>query len=266
MTTIAKIACLVLCLFPATAISLFAAEPLPRTQDKAPVGELNEPELGPVRSARSLIGMKVVNSSGTAVGVVEDVSLDIGKGTIRGVALAAQTTTPDLKAETLAVPAPSLKFQSGEKKTLVMEKLVEQPKPDATKANSESHLLFVGKTPSIEVRNKAGKRLGEITDFAIALERDRIAYAVLSLDGETPNSDTKAEFYPIPLAAFVVDHDAKSWILELPPKLLDDTPTFGGTNFPTKISGVWTEYVHVRYGRTILGGVQEETRKERVKE
>ena len=44
--------------------------------------------------------------------------------------------------------------------------------------------------------------------------------------------------------------------------MLDGIPSFKvNETWPRVVAGTWTEFIHVRYGRSVLGGVQIEDKK-----
>jgi sporulation protein YlmC with PRC-barrel domain len=103
------------------------------------------------------------------------------------------------------------------------------------------------------VVNAEGEELGKIEDFAISLEHHLVAYAAVSCTCFDGAADKR---FPIPLGSFIVKSGEKAWTLELPLEVLEATPTFSPGQWPEKLDRAWVEYVHVRYGRAPLGGVQ----------
>jgi sporulation protein YlmC with PRC-barrel domain len=259
------------------ALNALRAEPLPNSAaapqatpetkgpEQNPTGvELSKPVVGPVHSARAMIGTEV-HQAETPVGKVEDLSLDIGSGLVQRVYFRPIKPVDDKQATMML---PMSQFQWPEKEgplTMLGNLLKTETDPKAAK-NSPSKVIMLSKSASIRVLDGRGKPIGHIVDFALSHKEGQIAYAVLHLghsDNEKDANIGKHEkVYPIPLAAFVVKDDSTDWILDLPGKMLDDIPSFKEDEaWPRVVAGTWTEYIHVRYGRSVLGGVQIEEKK-----
>ncbi|HWA99691.1 MAG TPA: PRC-barrel domain-containing protein, partial [Pirellulales bacterium] len=101
------------------------------------------------------------------------------------------------------------------------------------------------------LQDAAGKELGRIEDFAIAVKTGLIAYAAVVL-----NDKPQDQLYPLPLSAFVVRPSAKQWVVELTPELIEQTHSIGTGDWPQKVDRAWVEYVHVRYGLSVFSGVR----------
>jgi sporulation protein YlmC with PRC-barrel domain len=226
---------------------------------------LSEPHVGKVALARALIGSSINNNSGQSYGKIEEIVIDIGSGKVHAVFMAP---TPGLSKDeksqdTLFIPYASLECSEKDNYCFTIPKLPEKDEKKNEEANSKSRMIMVNKTKSIEVRDKAGETLGKIVDFALTRGNDRVAYAIFTTksDKDYSPTDTSA-YYPIPLSAFVVKKQATDWTLDLSDNLLRNTPTFQLNKLPNEVDGTWTEYVHVRYGRAILGGVQSDQAKD----
>jgi len=215
--------------------------------------------VGPVLSARSLLGSSVKNKTGESYGKVEEVSLDIGSGTVPAVYI-RPTTALDAKQTSILIPLALLSWSQPEGPVTVGQ-FPDQPLvPPTEDANSKSRLLLLSKSPEITVSDEHAKPLGQITDFALANQKGVIAYAVLELSSSVENSQGVKEriMYAVPLSAFVVEKDPLSWTLKMPKKQIAATPSFTAKKWPGTVDGTWSEYVLGRYGRTLLGGVQAE--------
>ncbi|MDX1963678.1 MAG: PRC-barrel domain-containing protein [Pirellulales bacterium] len=236
----------------------------PSTSPPEPVGELNEPRVCPVSFAKDWIGKRVKTVAGDTVGAIEDVAIDIGKGEVQSVFL--QPPPPAKKPrEILAIPGKSLAFNTEQNELARAEFYIDKLPPPQTeiesRPNSPGNLILLAKIEPIAVLDKNGVELGKISDFALAADRLTVAYAVF-LPANPTKELAKHEFYPIPLSAFLFDSKKNRWILDLAPQVLLNTAVANTQHPPAKVDSLWTEFVHVRYGRTILGGVQDSTQQE----
>lgn len=231
-----------------------AADP----EQRSPVGSPSDNpkkklDLGPVRSARSLLNAVVQKPGGGEFGRIKDVGLDIGQGTVA--AIHVMPTTPiDGKPISQSFPMARLRWTSNG------TDIVLDTQPDAPPAlsspgdpDTESRVVLLTKLGDVPIHNARGDKLGSITDFGLARQKGLITYAIMVLEEEAGPADT---LYPIPLAAFVVQRDSTQWILELPEGTLENTPTIKKDQWPTTVPSAWIEYVSVRYGRSPFGGVQ----------
>jgi sporulation protein YlmC with PRC-barrel domain len=112
-------------------------------------------------------------------------------------------------------------------------------------------LVLWSQLKGMAVHNDEGQTLGKVADLAIALPSGTVAYVAIS-GGDLPNDMLR----PVPLSAFVVDPKTEEWTLELPADVVANIKTFRSDQWPDKIDGGWLEYLHVRYGRPLFGGVQ----------
>lgn len=257
----------------ALATKLAAAEKPPQPVVKPPRTEAEEPDVGPVHSARSLLGAPVKNRAGETLGRIEDVGLDIGRGTVAEVFLmsAKQPRVPAKQPqssgqatpgnrESVTVPITLLQWSAKgnevilEPTTGIVPKPAKNPEPD-----DKSQVVLLSTMDNVPVHNTRGDNLGQIVDFGLARQKGLIAYAVLALKFHKESADV---VHPIPLTGFVVPSDGK-WILEVPEDVLANTPSFKRSAWPDTVSRAWTEYVHVRYGRSPFGGVRRELQTEK---
>lgn len=247
-----------------------ALEPMPASPElkgpaKNPAGaELSKPVVGPVHSARAAIGLEI-SQTDAQVGRIEDLSLDIGHGTVHGVYF-RPIKPVDEKQDSMLIPMNHFQWPDGNG-TVTMAGLPDKslvvPKDNK---NSPSNLIMLSKSASIRVLDGRGKPIGHVVDFGLSRKQGQIAYAVLHLghsDNDKEEHVGKHErVYPIPLAAFLVKAGSPDWTLDLPEKMLDGIPSFKeNETWPRVVAGTWTEYIHVRYGRSVLGGVQSEEKK-----
>jgi sporulation protein YlmC with PRC-barrel domain len=239
--------------FDAHATPARAAEPAkPATAENAGNGK-SDVERGPVHSAHGLIGAVVKTRGGEEFGKIDDISLDIGRGTVAAIHV-VPTSLVDGKPKSLSLPITRLQWTSAGG-DIVVDAHPATPPARSSPSESEgtSRVVLFSTLGDIPIHNARGDKLGSITDFGIAPEKSRITYAVMVLDAEASTADT---LYPIPLAAFVVRANTKQWIMELPEGILENTPTIKKSQWPTTVPRAWSEYVSVRYGHSPTGGVQ----------
>ncbi|WP_092051911.1 hypothetical protein [Planctomicrobium piriforme] len=106
-----------------------------------------------------------------------------------------------------------------------------------------------------QVKTPQGEPLGEIQDVVLAPAKQKIAYTLLAVPAQTKAGKNTA-VYLVPLAAYIAGNEAGVWVLELPREdLTREEPVAAGT-FPDGMPRAWIEYVSVRYGGDIEGGLQ----------
>jgi len=247
-----------------------ALEPVPttpptKTPEKNPPGvELSKPVVGPVHSARASLGMEISDGD-TPIGQIQDLSLDVGHGIVKGVYF--RPIKPlDEKQASMLMPMTHFQWPDGEGKVTRVAKS-DKPTAEAKETkNSPTELILLSKSANIRVLDGRGQPIGHVVDFGLARKKGQIAYAVLHLGHSDNEKDPKLgaheKVYPVPLAAFVAKADSPDWTLDLPAKMLEGTPSFKeNAIWPPVVAGTWSEYIHVRYGRSILGGIQIEEKK-----
>jgi sporulation protein YlmC with PRC-barrel domain len=206
-----------------------------------------------------------VGPADMAVGRIEDLSLDIGSGTVHGVYF-RPIKPVDEKQDSMLIPMNHFQWPD-DTGAVTMAGL-----PDKALAvppenmNSLSNLIMLSKSASIRVLDGRGQPIGHVVDFALARKQGQIAYAVLHLGHSDKEKDEHVgkheKVYAIPLAAFLAKPESTDWTLDLPEKMLAGIPSFKeNETWPRVIAGTWTEYIHVRYGRSVLGGVQSQEKK-----
>jgi sporulation protein YlmC with PRC-barrel domain len=230
-----------------------SAEPSP-ARSNPPNNREGDAQVGPVQSARGLLGLTVKSGQGEVFGKIQDVGLDIGTGTVATI-FVKPAGTKDGTDEYVTIPIRALTWSPKSQDVVLEGSISAEPKEPAD-PDAKSQVILLSSASKIAVHNAQGEKLGQVVDFALARQKGLIAFAVFVREGEK-STDTR---YPIPLSAFVVPDSAKHWILDLPDDVLTSTPTFKQDAWPTTISGAWTEYVHVRYGRSPFGGVQRKLR------
>ncbi len=212
-------------------------------------------EWGPVRSSRSLLDAVVKNRGGGEFGRIKDVGLNISQGTVA--AIFVMPTAPlSGKHELLSIPITTLQW-SGAGDDIILDLQPDSPPAlsSSNDSNAKNRVVLFSTLGDIPIHNARGDKLGNVIDFGIARQNGLISYAILVLEADASSAET---LYPIPLAAFVVQANAKQWILELPEGIVENTPTIRKDRWPTTVPRAWIEYVSVRYGRSPSGGVQSE--------
>ncbi len=214
-----------------------------------------EPKLGMVRSVRGLIGQLVKTADGTAIGKIESVALDVGKGKVANYLI--QIPKQGGKKETLTVLPDQISWTERRGDVVFAKEAIAREKPELEpKESDEPSQVFVvtAKTEVPVVNPKQDVKVGTIVDFCLAQQPGQVAYAVFQL-----RDDHARRRHPIPLAAFVVKEGTNDWLLELPKDIFANTPDFKDDEWPSTVARAWVEYIQVRYGRSPLAGVQRET-------
>jgi sporulation protein YlmC with PRC-barrel domain len=221
-----------------------ANKPLP---DDAGI-RADEVYLGPIASARSMLNAAVRGEGGEPVGQIADIVLDVGRGRL------ASIEVHDGERQPTDIDASRLEWSVNDKTwtATVKPKSEEAAAGETLSDDSEPLRIRLTDAAAIPVYDRDEAEIGKIVDFGIATETEQIAYAAMEVKaGETGHR------YPVPIAAFVVP-DGETWVLEVEADVLSGTPTILRGEWPENITRNWVEYIHVRYGRPPLGGVQRE--------
>lgn len=154
-------------------------------------------------------------------------------------------------------------IQVGDRKLKLREKNGAAVWQGWTAEDESRHFVRWSELSDLPVTDADGKAIGNIRDFALSDRGNSIAYAAVTfLEESKAKTDGEAKrLHAIPLGAFVVKPGVKAWELELPEGILADAPGFSGDKWPDKIGRGWIEYVHVRYGRSAVGGVRSEEKR-----
>ena len=97
---------------------------------------------------------------------------------------------------------------------------------------------------SDSLRNKAGEKVGSITDIMIDLPSGRVAYAVLSFGGILGFGE---KLFAIPWEALTLDEDNKCFILDIDKGTLENAPGFDKNNWPDMADASWGTDLHNYY-------------------
>lgn len=95
------------------------------------------------------------------------------------------------------------------------------------------------------VENSRGERLGEVQDLAIAGERGRVAYAVLSFGGFLGVGE---KWFAIPTAALTLPDDCENFVLAVEKDRLKNASGFDKDRWPKMDDAGWGIGVHEYYG------------------
>jgi len=243
--------------------------------------QLKPADAAPIRKASAFVGSELQASDGKPLGKIEDLIVDLDNGAV--VLLVARPDAGlDLGTERMLVPPGCCSDATQDEATklrVTRDQVHKAPRiadlkqltrddvakvyahfdqmPAEPKTIPDPHTL-AGLTPlstlrGMAVENAKGVRLGTIRDFALVGD-GRIAYVGMSSEANPK------QLYPVPLSAFVVPEGAKTWMVELPKGILENTPTFSEAVWPKTIDRAWSEYVNVRYGNSVFGGVNRETK------
>ena len=146
-------------------------------------------------------------------------------------------------------------------------------KSDSVTENTAGELVSLRGLFWQQIRNKDNEPAGVISDFVLDLEKSRLAYTILSLggtDAQQREGDPSAraaelEAAPrivVPLAAYVQSPEERTWKLELPQSEIDAYLPIEKNEWPREITRSWIEYVSVRYGSDVSGGLQRKSHEE----
>lgn len=266
-----------------------------RAEDTDPV----VPKFGRLVRAETWLKQPVRDVDGKDFGSVRDLALDLETG---HVALTVVGDSKDGREEFLVIPPRLLKEDRSRRLTLLrnadgprlavadLEESLQRgfagaryrafgeepywslPKigekvsaGEIPKWDEHYRLTLLSKLSGTKVVDKNGHPLGPLMGFAFSPKSGQIVYAAIRLDEN--DSD---RHLAIPLSAFVVPSEDSgspaTWQIELSSEIVQDTPGFDARHWPTELERGWIEYVHVRYGRSPLGGVRHTTKAQRDKE
>ncbi|GEM_PF-1294795 len=155
------------------------------------------------------------------------------------------------KAKTLQ---PSLVFPS--KLAALYERFDANPYwPAERTQDMRLHLVGIDEMDGRLVRDVDRQKFARVDDVLLTPDQNwKVAY--LSLRDLAVVSDGKQRL-AIPLAAFVRDSHTAGLTLEIPAESELLKETFETGEWPKEINRGWIEFVHVKYGKATLGGLQE---------
>lgn|GEM_PF-5809661 len=134
-----------------------------------------------------------------------------------------------------------------------------QPIPWKEDAAAPPHLKFHSLRDLLgqDVTGESSRPLGQITDFILSPTTGRIAYTILQRTPADKTGETGGSARAlVPLSAYVTTDKPRTWALMLPVQELQTSGELKGETLPDHMPRGWIEYVHVRYGGDIAGGIQ----------
>jgi sporulation protein YlmC with PRC-barrel domain len=261
-----------------------------------PTDRDDEPEVGPVARAASLLNLSVNDAKGTTLGTVSDVALDLNESFVGFLVIELQGSPSSAKRVALPVeavqlqPSPThLTIEIAAARLREAPALADQNLAKVTRPWVADSFAFFGQQPYWEKRAERIAKTSATSDKASpprkstassrfaslkALKHvaiinaankplghiDDFAVAVetglIAYAAMAVDGEPEGRMYQVPLSALVVRPGEKDWILDLPLDVLQGTPSFHGTRWPEKVDRTWVEYVHVRYGRSPFDGVR----------
>jgi sporulation protein YlmC with PRC-barrel domain len=104
----------------------------------------------------------------------------------------------------------------------------------------------VSSLKGMEVRNEAGKDLGQINELVFDLRKGKVAYAALSHGGVLGVGD---KLFAVPFDAFKLKHkaDEKFLVLNIPEEKLANAPGFDENHWPDTVDPKWAEEIDRHY-------------------
>jgi sporulation protein YlmC with PRC-barrel domain len=98
----------------------------------------------------------------------------------------------------------------------------------------------------VNVRNRAGERLGALEDVVIDLPTGRVAYAVVSFGGVLTIGE---KLFAIPWSALELDEQHHEIVLDLPRDRLETAPGFDKDHWPDMADLEWGRSIYSYYGQ-----------------
>lgn len=246
-----------------------------------------EVKFNEVASASHLINAKVRDADGEIIGTVADVVLDTEFGELAFISV--RNTKRVAKVDNVFFLPPNCLESWNDKdglKVNVSQQQIQHGRSTAKAKTLQPSLVFPDKLAALYarfdaklywpaeraqdmrlnvvsidemdgrlVRDVDRQKFARVDDVLLAPDKNwKIAY--LSLRDLARVSGEKLRV-GIPLAAFVRDSHSAGLTLEIPAEseLLKDT--FETGHWPKEIARGWIEFVHVKYGKATLGGLQE---------
>jgi hypothetical protein len=91
------------------------------------------------------------------------------------------------------------------------------------------------------VRDTEGEEIGRIEGVMLDAGRDRILYAILSLDG-------RAQLFAVPWSVLRLNHEEACVILDVARERLTTAPGFDRDSWPSITEDAWRDEVDAYYG------------------
>jgi len=234
-------------------------------------------EIAAVLRASSLVGLPVRNTVGKDLGKVEDLVVDLNSAKVRYAALSYGGIL-GVGDKLFAIPFKAMTFKFGEKDKYFLvdvpqEKLDKSPgfdkknwpdfadkvwvekidkyyelKSDTEKVTREKtapgEVVYdaayrVSSIKGMNVKNEAGKDLGEIHDLVIDLKEGKVRYAALSFGGILGLGD---KLFAVPFSAIRLKHDGdkKYFVTNISYETLKRATGFDKNNWPNTADPKWS--------------------------
>lgn len=234
--------------------------------------------------AASMINRKVMDQKGELLGTVSDIVIDLDFGCVAFFTIdRRQSKTPvfdthffppsaveewnsdsglrlhvarqelDRVANLIHVIPPSL---VDPKRLSVLYELYQTKEywPKDHPKDAALPLVTVDELDGRIVRDLHWQRFARIEEVLLTPDHGwRIAY--LSL-GEVSGKDSVKDRVAVPMAAFAKKAESPTWLMDIPADSAILQSTFAAGEWPQEIDRGWIEYIHVKYGSAVLGGVQ----------
>lgn len=234
--------------------------------------------------ASQVINHSVISSDGVEMGTVSDIVIDRNFGCVALIAVRSNQS-PALVGSSYFVPPESVSYsvekdrltcaasskemkhfgdltKSGPMaliKTSAMAKLYEgyQATPywkAADETDSRLSLITVDELDGRIVRDSDWQVVARVQEILLEPQGNwRVAY--LSL-GAIAGADRKQRL-AVPMAAFALKQLSPTWLLDVSSSAELLKKTFPRGEWPTEVDRGWTEFVHVKYGASLDGGLQQ---------
>lgn len=111
--------------------------------------------------------------------------------------------------------------------------------------HNHPNILSTSSLSKDNVRNREGKKLGDIKDFMIDLDSGHIVYAVLSFGGFLGMGD---KLFAVPWEAFSIDEDNERFVMDIDKDVLENAPGFDKNDWPSRPNREFINRVHTHYG------------------
>ncbi len=237
-----------------------------------------------VVSASQMINAKIHDADGEVMGTVVDVALDTEFGELAFISV--RNTKKNAKVDNvfflppkcieswnddgLKVTVNQQQVQNGQSKAKILQpslifpgKLAELYQRFDTKVywpaereqDMRLNLVSIDEMDGRVVRDANRQKFARVDDVLLTPDQNwKVAYLSLrDLAGVSDGNQRVA----IPLAAFVRDSQSAGIRLEIPAESELLKQTFASGEWPKEIDRGWIEFVHVKYGKATLDGLQE---------
>ena len=237
-----------------------------------------------VVSASHMINAKIHDTEGELMGTVVDVVLDTEFGELAFISV--RNTKKDAKVDNVFFLPPKCikswnddarkvtvsqrQLQNGQSKAKILQPSLVSPGklaelyqrfdakvywPAERTQDMRLNLVSIDEIDGRLIRDVDRRKFARVDDVLLTPDQNwKVAYLALRDLARVSDGNQRVA---IPLAAFVRDSQSAGLRLEIPPdsELLKETFTSG--EWPKEINRGWIEFVHVKYGKATLDGLQE---------